>query len=328
MNEEVRQPLDANRDEILSLYEAHQPSGELVLPYLIPKGETFQPQFSERFLNVSKFFFRSQSLWLVSFWCVVYPLLASTFILIGTAANYDSAHHHHHHHHHHLLNAASVQPHSADSLLLATTLGAFSGIFFFVLGFLALLAIGLAFYAVCASVNLRSRFGSVWIDRLAAPTEIALSKDSLKLFWSGKWFAQHGAVLSWRNVHALDYTLDESDTTVAPVVIVKYRLLDNWYRTKEEVLPFSLGGFASLEQAKFFLTFLNKHVSADVKTDSFKQAVDRMDDTLALVEQCSPEVLLEDKSTHLHTAIEFSANLDQESSKIKVPEEKIFEPHR
>src|SRR5271168_2439694 len=249
MNEEVRHHLDAERDEILSLYEAHEPSGELVLPYLIPKGQKFQPQFGERFVNVSKYFFRSQSLWLVSFWSVVYPLLVSSFFLIAGASRYDATAHHHHHHH--LLFGASAHPHTADTLLTATILGTLTGILFFALGFLILMTMGLAFYTVCAGVNLRYRFGSAWIDRLAAPTEIALSKDSLKLLWCGKWFGQHGAVLSWRNIFSVDYTQDESDVTVAPVVIVKYRLLDSLFQAKEDVLPFSLGGFANLQEAKF-----------------------------------------------------------------------------
>ena len=271
---------------MLQLYRKQDPPGEIVLDYNIPVNETFLPISEGRFLNISKLAFRSG--WLRAV-CAIGAISSFPLIEILTLNLVKTPHHLHEYPYHQVsasqtLTSALTQtqgaleptvihaPHHHSAFLsnpdvgISFLTGIFIGLMIIVPVVIVTKLILTLIYSMMMMANLYLAHGSKCVSLLRSPTNIALSKVSIKLMWSGKLFSQNGAMLAWSNVLSLDFAPDE-ELLSTPKILIKYKMPEG-----DLIFPFSLAGFDNAEEAILFMELADRYVPEEVKTSAFKHA--------------------------------------------------------
>ncbi len=273
---------------MLQLFRKQDPPGEIVLDYNIPVNESFLPISEGRFLNISKLAFRSG--WLRAV-CAIGAISSFPLFEILTLNLVKTPHHPHEYQYpyhpadasHTLTSALSqtqgaLEPtvthaplnHSAflsnPDVLISFLTGIFIGLMIIVPVVIVTKLTLTLLYAMMMMTNLYLAHGSKCVSLLRSPTNIALSKVSVKLMWSGKFFSQIGAMLAWSNVLSLDFAPAE-ELLSTPKILIKYKMPDG-----DLTFPFSLAGFENAEAAILFMELADRYVPEEVKTSTFKLA--------------------------------------------------------
>jgi hypothetical protein len=130
-------------------------------------------------------------------------------------------------------------------------------------------------------LNFRLLYGRDWLHTLLGPTNIGLSRESIKLGWIGKFFSSYSMVVGWNEVLCLDaYRWSLTDGKLAPKICIKHSLLVA-YETSDSMLELSLSGFRDADECRVFMAELDRNVADDRKTDLFRKLVRDLDPVIA-----------------------------------------------
>ena len=282
---------------MLQLYRKQDPPGEIVLDYNLPTNETFLPIAEGRFLNISKLALRSGWLRGVSGigLVVAFPITELIMLQLVKTPHYVS------YQTHQMIPQSFAHTFKHTQGALEPTL---QQTFSYpcanptptdpVLTFLMSIGVGLLIvipilivsklllsliYTTVMMANLYFAHGSKCVSLLRSPTNIALSKASIKLMWSGKFFSQNGAMLAWCNVLALDFAPAEDLLSTAKILI-KYKMPEG-----DVIFPFSLAGFNNADETILFMEFAQRYVPDEVKTSAFQQAYEQREQLARLAQK-------------------------------------------
>lgn len=310
---------------LIELYGKYDPSGEIVLRYRKPAEESFLPIAKGHFKNVCRLTFRSGWLWAASGISVLIalPFLEALFVWLAKVPAHSVRHvlHGLRHHGHAALSqpvmpinssadAGSAAPHVLHHFGHGGTIFS-SGDTFFALftAFLAGAALLIpllivarllvsAIYTMAMVINLYLSYGKRCLREMQAPTHVSLSKASMKLMWVGGLFSQYGAMLAWQDILALDFAFAKEPLST-PRVIIKYKLPDG-----EALLPFSLSGFGTAQEAVLFMETANRYVSEDKTTKSFQEAFEQRQELAKLAQRDALEVILDQSDQREDTTLD------------------------
>ncbi len=132
-------------------------------------------------------------------------------------------------------------------------------------------------------INFRFLYGENWLHAMLGPTNVGVSRESIKLCWLGKTSQTRSLIVGWNEILTLDahrWTLETGD--LAPKIRVKHSSLAS-IGVPEAWFELSLEGFGNIDECRAFIAELDRNVAEDRKTILFRRLFSNLDPVISQI---------------------------------------------